>query len=485
MIVFYSSIKVVETFKIPDLLKHSFDCVTGMRDVPDSFKNITWDCSTESGEWKHERNIMSFEIDAEKKVVAFRISTVDKNDELWTIDLVLKEYENNLQVRLAREKREISVVYDNKFNIPYIFKKLIRDGVGGIDNNIPINDKPLFINTSNISIIEKIINGKAKYDLPIIYVSHLFENDDYYLDVSELAKDMAGSAHVIVEESSDISYILRNITDEKNAYNGAIDVFYSNNNSFRYLKNAESNANQFRYRVSHAVYSRMALRNIDDEYSLSSIKLRNRIKKLNVNNIETQKLELEIETLKEKLAEANEFNDFILEEYDLLEKKNNQLENDNMSLSNKVEALNEALKKKNKNSDMIIKLQYSEEQFYDDEIKRIILETIKNTISVFGDEERKRRDYHILKDIINSNTYSEVGETIKKQIFQILKKNSLSKIDSNELKSIGFEQKTGSHDKYIFHNDDRYIVTVSNTPSDFRGGENMAHEAVNLIFGRT
>ena len=100
-------------------------------------------------------------------------------------------------------------------------------------------------------------------------------------------------------------------------------------------------------------------------------------------------------------------------------------------------------------------------------------------------DERERRDYHILKDIIDNNEYSEVGNHIKSEILRIIKKNRLNKADVNDLKGIGFEVQQGGHDKYVFHGDDRYIITVSNSPSDYRGGENLAHEAVNLIFGRT
>ncbi len=70
-------------------------------------------------------------------------------------------------------------------------------------------------------------------------------------------------------------------------------------------------------------------------------------------------------------------------------------------------------------------------------------------------------------------------------MLRIFKKNKLGKSDVNALRGLGFEVKAGSHDKYVFHGDDRYIVTISNSPSDYREGENNAHKAVNLIFGRT
>ena len=483
MIVFYTSISVIDSFDIPSLLNHSFECVTGMRHVPGLFKNMVWDGS-ESGEWKLERNIMSYEIDVAAKVASFRISTVDDNDELWTIDLVLKENEHNLQARLTRERRIVSAEYDSNFHVPYVFKKLMRDGKGGIDVDIPITDRPIFLDKNNLTLMEKIILGEKKYELPIIFVSHPFNKSNYAIDVIKLSQELAGSAHVIVEESAFTSAILKQRTNGKNAYDGAVDVFY-NDDSLRYLSTNSITASNFRYKIRRAVYSRMALRNIDDEYSLNSIRLRNRIRKLNATNIATKKLELEIEMLNEKNKEYAQYIEMMEDELKAIEKKANQLENEKYVLSAKNENIEVALKRKEANSVSSISLEYTEEQFYEDEIKRFVLETIKNTISGYGKEEKERRDYHILIDIVDHNTVSDTGDKLKESIRNILENNNLSKAEGNGLVKLGFELIKGGHNKYKFHNDDRYIVTVSKSPSDHRGGKNTAHDAGKLIFGRT
>lgn len=137
-----------------------------------------------------------------------------------------------------------------------------------------------------------------------------------------------------------------------------------------------------------------------------------------------------------------------------------------------------------KNGGDSISLKHTEVEFYEDEIKRIILECVRQTISTYGNAEKSRRDFHVLKDVIDNNKVSEAGNNIKQSMLRIFRKNKLSKSDISELKGLGFEIQKGSHDKYLFHGDHRYIITVSNSPSDYRGGENLAHETVNLIFGR-
>ena len=124
MIVFYTRFHVVETFDVKALLAFSFECVKGMRNAPNAFKNVSWD-DKESGEWKSERNLLAYEIDSATGSVAFRVAIVDQNDELWTTDIALSERLHEIQLRLAREKRIVTAEYDKSFNIPYIFKKII------------------------------------------------------------------------------------------------------------------------------------------------------------------------------------------------------------------------------------------------------------------------------------------------------------------------------------------------------------------------
>ena len=122
MIVFYTRYNVIDSFNTETLLKFAFECVNGMRNAPDAFKHRSWNCKDESGEWKSGRNLMTYEVDLTEGIVAFRVAIVDQNDELWTTDIVLNEKIHEIQLRLAREKKIISVEFDRGFNIPYMFK---------------------------------------------------------------------------------------------------------------------------------------------------------------------------------------------------------------------------------------------------------------------------------------------------------------------------------------------------------------------------
>ena len=51
MIVFYTKYNVIDSFSVQSLLSFAFDCVNGMRNVPESFKNCSYN-GDESREWK-------------------------------------------------------------------------------------------------------------------------------------------------------------------------------------------------------------------------------------------------------------------------------------------------------------------------------------------------------------------------------------------------------------------------------------------------
>ena len=478
MIVYYTEYRVIESFDIKDFLDYSFNCMKGMRNLPASFLDIGWD-GNESKDWKCGKNSVSYEIDTDSSIAAFRVSITDENNELWTEDLVLRGDDHRLQLRLAREKAFLSADFDKNFKVPYIFKKLVRDGISGQDNDLAVVDTPIFVGEENCRMIADIINGNRNYILPVVYVSHFFSGEDEYaLDVVELAKDLAGSAHVLVEKTSIISRILKELTNNNNPYNGAVDIYFVDA-SFRYIKQAENTYNQFRHKITRAIFVRMSMRNIDEDSSLSAIRINNKIKRIKASDKETQLLRYKNERLEEEKRNNEELLKYAIDENSRLEKLNNQLENKNIALKMALES------KGNTNDGDSIMLYIKEKQFYEDETKRFVLNLIKRSIDTYGDNEKEWREYHILSDIIDNNHVSEEGESIKNKLYSVLKNDNQKRIEVYELSQIGFEIEKNSHDKYIFHDDDRYTLTIANTPSDFRNRENLAHEAVKLIFGRS
>ena len=172
----------------------------------------------------------------------------------------------------------------------------------------------------------------------------------------------------------------------------------------------------------------------------------------------------------------------VCDDNDELRHNNSELSEENCHLKEKNKALIEQLKQKNESSGKCVSFVFTEEEFYMDEVKRIIIEQIIKAISGCGENSKSRRAYHVLNDIVKNNMVSDEGERIKKTIEEALKNSGSKKVDTKLLTSVGFKLETGGHDKYIFKGDRRYTLTVSNSPSDYRSGENVSHEAINMLF---
>ena len=474
MILLYSKFDVDYSLTKDIFFQRTFQWIDGMRNAPDQFKGLSWD-GAKSEQILNGKSAIEYEIDQENAVVALRVRIVDENQELWTTDLVLEESQSKLQIRLAREMPSISAKFDTNFRLPFFLRKLIEDGYGGMDTNLRVSDKPFFIDISSIEIAKRIINHEDQYNLPVIYISHPFTKNEYELDVEELAKDLAGSAHVLVESNSEISRILRDNTAGRNPYNGAIDIYYGDE-SLRYLRHLEQTPNQYRYRIAHSIFSRSSMLNINDEYSLTAIRIRNKEKELRAErNDELELLQLEIEDLKEKRKLDQ---DIIAEASGEIK----ELQQNVSALESKVQALQFAFNK-SQTTGKTIELYYTEEELYEDEIKRFVLDCIKKSCDCSGTAEQAWRRYHVLNDLLCSNSCSQYGDNLKQEIESILRRGKLNRSDLRSLKALGFAFEEGGHGKLKFHNDDRYTITLASTPSDYRNGENAMHDAIKLLFG--
>lgn len=127
-------------------------------------------------------------------------------------------------------------------------------------------------------------------------------------------------------------------------------------------------------------------------------------------------------------------------------------------------------------------LNYTEKEFYPDEIKDVVLKILNKDMKGMGESEKKRRSYHILQDIKNSNDISPYREEMIQSIKAIIERGNTNERTMTELHRIGFETKGNDHQKAYFHGDGRYMVTLASTPSEHRCGSNTAHDALDLMF---
>lgn len=293
-----------------------------------------------------------------------------------------------------------------------------------------------------------------RFLMPIVYVSMPFYSDEYFLDVRELAVDLAGIAHVVVETDSSVTAKMKEETTGKNPYNGAVGIYYGKDDFVRITKNTWDNKNQFRWKVSHSVYARMAMLNIPEKQSISRITSNILLKKVH-NNPQLSEKERKIQELEIQLDQKS------IE----LEESKQELQEYVETFGNKEKALN-----------------YAEKEFYPEEIKDVLLELLNKIEKHMGEAEKKRRSYHVMQDIKACNTISQYRTEMQQSIREIIERRNVNERTIADLQRAGFEMKGNDHQKAYFHGDGRYMVTIASTPSEGRGGNNTAHDALDLLF---
>lgn len=481
MILLYGKSFVKKELTIQMFLNRSFAWIKGMQKIPDEFKAIEVKQDELYSVCKGD-NSVEYAIDRENKTVAFCLKLEDDFGKMWRTDLVLQEGEEQgtMQIRLAKEQKKASVDLKQNFRLPWILRKLFEDGYGGDDNGIPVSDKPYYIDENNIEIGRRCIASSEQLEMPIVYVSKNFKSNDYQLQVEQLAVDLVGIAHVIVEKDASVSPKMRELTDGKNPYDGAIGIYYQTGEYVRFKKDEENNPNQFRYKIAKNVYNRMAMLNIPGYQSVSGIRtsiLLSRIQndnKLGKADVKIQELKIKLEQQKQEKEDAKrELSEYI----ETFGRAEDQIH----ALRSKVQYY-ESVFSQDPVLPANMSIQYTEKDFYPNEVRDVLLEILKKTEKTIGTDEQKRRSYHVLKDILENNDVTDYRNQVINRISNILEKNkSIDRICAELLKE-GFTVRGRDHKKVYYQNDGRYMVTIACTPSDGLTSKNTSHDAIDLIF---
>ena len=114
-----------------------------------------------------------------------------------------------------------------------------------------------------------------------------------------------------------------------------------------------------------------------------------------------------------------------------------------------------------------------EEEFYQGEIKEMILDAIAEKLKNVG---QKTRRADVLNDILQNNDYQNVAEDRERVVKTMFKDyKTLSSSMRQQLQELGFEiTEEGKHYRLTYYGDGRYKTTIAKTGSDWREGKNIA-----------
>lgn len=305
--------------------------------------------------------------------------------------------------------------------------------------------------------------------LPVVYISKTYYGEDP-VDIWKLSGRLKGVAHVLVEEGTWLNERIRRQCDNKNEFNGAIGVYFPNSayGHKKYLYRA--------YDGIDAVLSEKVIRSViqycnaqmmDKLYTWQGVNnalLRDR---LSMRGAEL----LAAESEKNRVAaEADELIESVDEDIQKLKKQVEELTHANEILTYE----NQGLRSKMSSADnMPILYLGEEEEFYQGEIREMILDAIAEKLKNLGEKTRR---WDALTDVLNANDYQNIRDERERTVKILFKDyKTLSASMRQQLLELGFEiTEEGKHYRLTYYGDGRYKTTIAKTGSDWREGKNIA-----------
>lgn len=457
-------------------------------------------------EWNGERNIkfedgrLSLAIEEYRNgnTIAVRYEKIDEDGVIWDTDYVMNFTTRKMGIRLDRSYLESAVSPNSGFSTPHFISLLIADNYLEKDNDLPISNKPYYIENETIEKIADIVNGK-RYRLPIVYVSKTYY-DEFPVDVNWMASRLKGVAHVLVQQSNCSNLRLRELCDSKNEYYGAIGIYFpmQTESHKRFLYRAyPGSEKQYLERVVNTVISFSNSKMVDPLYTWQGVNhalLRDRLESqkeeravvenarrealYEVLALKEQQESVRSEAIEKAKEEANAILDGfeadmrkLQEQIDELTHTNEKLQYENQGLKAKIDLIQE----------QPLLYMGTENEFYPGEIKDLVLSTLNDGLSNI---ETKTRRYDVVQDIIQSNDYQEINKKRAEETRRLLKNyNGMTSKVRKGLEDMGFKvTHEGDHYKALYYSDGRYTVVYGATPSDIRAGKNNVSNTVKKVF---
>jgi len=312
------------------------------------------------------------------------------------------------------------------------------------------------------------MNGAHAYSMPSVYISRDYW-DNTAVSANYLAKKLSGIAHVFVEKDCATAWNLRNDTNGNNAHTGYVGIYFPGTNycqkhSIDYYSDYKEMAQE----IINAVWKALINRLDSASYNWNQIlALQARQKMVEWRDIS----ENDQKTLQEYISAFDSENGTLRKQIDEL---NQQL----YALRAERDSLRLAVNSKDENS-CFYKMG-KEPNLYASERNDLLYSILSQVHNKF---EKSSRAYTILSSLLEANP--RVGECahVIEELRSIFRNGAqITQSSKTKLRDLGFEiEEDGRHDKIKFHNDPRYMFTVSKTPGDYREGLNLISDICKAI----
>lgn len=174
------------------------------------------------------------------EIIAVRYQKTDEDGTAWISDFVMDFADWELTVRLYQNfpPDKPSKRRSTYFVPPYFPRLLMDHGYVLEDGPLPVAYEPILIRRENVSLLADVVAGKQQYRLPVVYVSRTAA-DEVPIKAADLAYQLKGAAHVMVQESVSLDPLIRTVCHGKNTYHGVVGVYLPDGRHFRFFHGEE------------------------------------------------------------------------------------------------------------------------------------------------------------------------------------------------------------------------------------------------------
>lgn len=468
MITFSAEFPLAKTKDVSDVLALARQWVLGSPFTKLSEENIRAD--TSSGEEylfsSGPEQVVLAHVEQEKyRIGGFRYTRVEDDKIEWVTTIVATKEEENLLMSLQISCEALNTITRlPKPNKPYFIKQVLEHVGGGVDGEIPVTDRAFFLTDKESAVAAELISGRGGNTLPLVYVSARYDGT-YAVSPTELAKWVAGLAHVVVEPSRSFSARLKNLVDARNVYGGSIGVYWPASYARKayFLSDATPDPKHLQMLIARDIRTALANRRQTSRCTWLHLK-----EVLSREHLERVK--------KSGSSETQEFIDAFDAE---LKAKDERLVEANREIARLNAELSRHGGRETQAAGELIVLG-NEQDFFPGEIKDIAIAALENYA---GSSLAGTRRSHVLDDLLQHNKKSGTQDAIDSELKAIFR--SYVEMDAKtrgRLTKLGFDiTEEGKHYKAVFQGDGRYTFIISKTSSDHRAGKNLASDIIKTL----
>ena len=476
MLLFSTVLDIKESFTVDDMIRLVLEWNATSKYEENRVTGIDWH-GEHTARYGTESLWLEFAEYKEKGILAVRHEKRTEGGVIWDSDFIMDFTRMQMAIQLDRTYHEEALVMNAAFSTPHFISLLIEHDYLQEDQGIPVLRTPIIITDKDLDHYRTVLSKDCDSRLPVVLVSKSAENRDP-LSVVWLASRLKGAAHVLVEKSSEECSAIREFCGKSEEPFGGVWIYYPS---------GAVRCRKFYYRSatgSEDVRLEKVIRSVI-EYGISQRRehlmtwsgvsgailndqLMNQIRdRINAESAR-QKAEDEIDKI-----------------YDTFDEDLKDLQEKVAELTKANEALqyeNQGLRAKYTETDASPLIYLGdEEDFYPGEIRDFVLSSLDEALL---NTEESTRKAHILKDILEHNPWSHLGEERKQRVKTLLKGyKNMTGVMRQELYDLGFKiTEDGKHYKLTYRGDPRYTVILGKTPSDNRSGSNTAAKINKKVF---